>query len=141
MKAVVIYDTKFGNTEKVAMGIAEVLGADVIKASNVDLQKLQEYDLFAFGSPTHAWNMSSPMKSLFNKLQGTSFKGKKAVAFDTKIDNRFAGSAAKKIQGKLKKLDFEILMKPISFFVAGREGPLAEDEMEKVKAFSALKSS
>ena len=139
MKAIVIYDTKFGNTEQVAKGIAKVLMAEVIKVSEVNPAQLKAYDIFAFGSPTHAWNMSSGMKAVFKKLKEESFKGKKAAAFDTKYNSRFAGSAAKKIQGKLKKLDFDIAMKPVSFFVIGREGPLADGEMEKVKAFSTLK--
>ncbi len=138
MKAVVIYDTKFGNTEKVAKGIAEILGADVIRVSDVEVSKLKEYDLFAFGSPTHAWNMSSGMKGVFNKLKGNVFEGKRAVAFDTKYNSRMAGSAAKKIQSKLQKLGFSIVMEPVSFFVTGNEGPLAEGELEKVKAFSTL---
>ena len=138
MKAIVVYDTKFGNTEQVAKGIAKVLSADLIKATEIDPAKLKAYDTFVFGSPTHAWNMSSGMKKVFNKLKDHSFEGKKAAAFDTKFKSRFAGSAAKKIQSKLKKLDFTIAMEPISFIVVGNEGPLADDEMDKVKTFSVL---
>ena len=141
MKAIVVYDTKFGNTEQVAKGIARVLNADVVRVTDVDITKLKEYDIFAFGSPTHTWNISSGMKKLFNKLKGESFKGKKAATFDTKYKSRFAGSAAKKIQSKLKKLDFEIIMDPMNFIVIGNEGPLAEGEMEKTTAFSTLISS
>lgn len=139
MKAIVVYDTKFGNTEQVAKGIAKVLNADVIKVTDVEVTKLKEYNVFVVGSPTHAWNMSAGMKQFFKKIEGQSFGEKKAAAFDTKMDSRFAGSAAKKIQSKLKKLSFNITMKPVSFFVTGREGPLADGELEKVKEFSALK--
>jgi flavodoxin len=141
MKAVVVYDTKFGNTEQVAKGIAQVLSGNAIRVTDVDPLKLKVYDVFAFGSPTHAWNMSSGMKAFFKKLKGESFAGKKAATFDTKYKSRFAGSAAKKIQSKLKKLDFNIIMDPVSFIVTGSEGPLAEGELEKTKAFSALISS
>jgi flavodoxin len=141
MKAVVVYDTKFGNTEQVAKGIAKVLNADLIKVADVDPTRLMEYDIFAFGSPTHAWNMSGGMKQAFNRLKGHSFEGKKAVAFDTKIEHRFAGNAATKIQSRLKKLGFTIAMKPVHFFVTDREGPLGDGEMDKVKAFEALKST
>lgn len=141
MKAVVVYDTKFGNTEQVAKGIAKVLNGDIIIVTNVDFTKLKDYDIFAFGCPTHAWNMSKGMKQALNSLKGHSFKGKRAAAFDTKYKSRFAGSAAKKIQSKLKKLDFEIAMDPVSFIVTGSEGPLAEGEMEKTKVFSTLISS
>ena len=139
MKAIVVYDTKFGNTEQVAKGIAKVLNADVIRVSDVKASKLKEYDIFAFGCPIHAWRMSSGMKKVLKKLEGKSFAGKKAATFDTKIDSRFAGNAAKKIQKKLKKLDFDIAMKPVHFILTGREGPLAEGEMNKVQAFAALK--
>lgn len=138
MNAIVIFDTKFGNTEKVAKGIAEVLNTKAVKASEIELSSLEEYDLVVVGSPTHAWNMSKDMKKFFNQLKGKSFQGKRAATFDTKYKSRFAGSAAKKIQSKLKKLDFEIALEPISFIVTGNEGPLAEGEMEKTKAFSAL---
>ncbi len=139
MKAVVIYDSQFGNTEKVAKAIAKVLDGEAIKVSDVDVSKLEDYDVFAVGSPTHAWNMSSGMKGFFKQLKGKLFKEKKAAAFDTKFDSRFAGSAAKKIQSKLKKHGFDIVMEPVSFFVTGREGPLADGEIEKVKVFSTLK--
>ncbi|MFW9934564.1 MAG: flavodoxin family protein [Candidatus Thorarchaeota archaeon] len=139
MKAVVVYDTKFGNTKQVAEGIAKVLNADIINVSAIDPSKLREYDVFAFGCPVHAWNMSSGMKKALKILEGESFVGKKVGTFDTRIASRFAGNAAKKIQNKLKKLGFEIAMKPVHFIVTGREGPLAEGEMEKVEAFAALK--
>ncbi len=139
MKTVLIFDTKFGNTEKVAMGIAKILNADVFKVSDIDFSKLQDYNVFVVGSPTHAWNMSKGMKDFFKKLKGKSFQGKRAATFDTKYKSRFAGSAAKKIQSKLKKLDFEIAMEPVSFIVTGNEGPLAEGEMDKVSEFTILK--
>ena len=141
MKAIVVYDSKFGNTEKVAKGISKVLSADIFHVTEVDVSKLKVYDVFVIGSPTHAWNMSSSMKTFFKKLEGESFKGKKAATFDTKYKSRFAGSAAKKIQSKLKNLDFEIVLNPVSFIVTGSEGPLAEGEMDKTKAFAVLISS
>ncbi|MFX1319992.1 MAG: flavodoxin family protein, partial [Promethearchaeota archaeon] len=61
MKAVVVYDTQFGNTEQVAKGIAKALNADIIKVTNLEAPKLKAYDRFAFGCPVHAWNMSSGM--------------------------------------------------------------------------------
>jgi flavodoxin len=141
MKAIVVYDTKFGNTKQVAEGIAEVLNAEIINVSAIDPSQIKEYDVFAFGCPVHAWNMSSGMKTALKRLEGESFVGKKAATFDTRIASRFAGNAASKIQKKLKKLDFKIAMKPVHFIVTGREGPLADGEMEKVQAFIDLKQA
>ena len=89
-----------------------------------------------FGCPTQIWNMSGGMKDLFKRMEGESFKGKTAAAFDTKFNGRLAGSAAKKIEGKLKKLGFTLAMNGISFFVTGQQGPLAEGELDKIKAFT-----
>lgn len=141
MKAIVVYDTQFGNTEQVAKGIAKVLNADIIKVTDLEASKLKAYDRFAFGCPVHAWNMSSGMKLALQKLEGESFAGKQAATFDTRIDSRFAGDAAGKIGKKLKKLGFKVIMKPVHFIVTGREGPLAEGEMDKVQIFAALKST
>ncbi|MHA1840034.1 MAG: flavodoxin family protein [Candidatus Ranarchaeia archaeon] len=138
MTAIVIYDTKFGTTQKVAEAIAQILNADLLKASDVDVKKLNDYDAMVFGCPTQIWNISGGMRDLFKRMQGKSFTGKTAVAFDTKINSRFAGSAAKKIEGKLRKLGFTLAMSAVSFFVTGQEGPLADGELDKTQAFATL---
>lgn len=135
MKSVVVYDTRFGNTEKVAKGIAKALMADISKAPEATVSELKGYDTLVFGSPTHAWNMSDGMKDLFNRMKGESFRGKKAAAFDTKFNRRFAGSAAKKMEGRLRKLGFDIAVEPMSFFVKGMEGPLEDGELQKCEKF------
>jgi len=138
MKAVVVYDTVYGNTEQVAQGIAKHLSAKAIKVTAVDAAELKAEDIVVFGCPTHAWNMSTEMKKLFQRLEGESFLGKKAATFDTKMKSRLAGSAAGKMVGKLKDLGFEVVLAPVSFFVSGKEGPLVEGELEKTKVFSNM---
>ena len=138
MKAVIIYDTQFGNTKRVAEAIARILNANLFAVSEVQFDQLQDYELFIFGSPIHAWNMSAGMKELMKNLRGTSFAGKKAVAFDTKINSRFAGSATQKIEKQLRNLGFTLAMPGVSFLVQGREGPLVEGEMAKTDAFKTL---
>jgi flavodoxin I len=135
MKSVVVYDTRFGNTEEVAKGIAKALMADIIKASEVTISELKSYDTLVFGSPTHGGNMSDGMKDLFSRMKGESFKGKKAAAFDTKYNRSFTGSAAKKMEGKLKKLGFDIAVKPMNFFVRDQEGPLEDGELQNCEKF------
>jgi flavodoxin len=51
MKTLIIYEsTHRGNTEKVAKKIAEVLGAELKKSSEVEAKNLVGYDLIGFGS-------------------------------------------------------------------------------------------
>ena len=66
-KVMVVYDSKFGNTEKIALALAEGmkssgLDVDCARIDNVDPIKLAEYDILAIGAPTQAFGISGPMK-------------------------------------------------------------------------------
>ena len=80
MKALVVYDTKFGNTEKVAKAIAEGLSAgcevDCKKVSDIDPSELRAADLVLVGSPTHAWNMSSNTKIFSSDWAKSDLRGR-----------------------------------------------------------------
>ncbi|MGQ9506643.1 MAG: flavodoxin family protein [Candidatus Bathycorpusculaceae bacterium] len=135
-RAIVIYDTKFGNTEKIARALARGLEkgrvkVECVKADEADVNRLIEYDFLAFGSPTHAFSISKPMKTFLEKLKGVDFKGKKAFAFDTKYKSWLAGSAGKGIEKRLKGFGMNIVKPHTSAIVKGAEGPLAEG-MEEI---------
>jgi flavorubredoxin len=139
-KASVVYDTMFGNTEKVAKALAaglESVGTevDVVKVDSVKLDDLSKVDLLCVGSPVHGWNVSKPMKEFLERLKGVQgLSGKKAFAFDTKMGrSRLAGSAGGKIESKLKDLGFTIAKTNESAIVKGREGPLEEGAEETFK--------
>jgi flavorubredoxin len=137
-KAIVIYDTEFGNTEKVAKALAsgmqeQRVQVDTINAQKVEINKLKEYDLLAIGGPTHKLGISEPMKAFLGKLKSAEVKGKKAFAFDTRVKIRVAGSAAKKIEKELKKLGMSIVRSHSSAIVVGREGPLEEGTEERFR--------
>jgi len=131
-KTVVIYDSKFGNTEKIAMALSEGmkregLEVDCVRIDNVALDKLGEYEIIAVGAPTQAFGISKPMKEFLKKLESVNLRDKKAFAFDTKMKSRFAGSAAKGIEKQLKKFNMTIIKPYASAIVKGVEGPLEED--------------
>ena len=130
-RAIIVYDTKFGNTEKIAKALAEGMkkegvNVDCLKIDQVDVSKLGEYDMLAIGGPTHGFGLSEPMKDFLQKLENVNLSGKKAVAFDTKLKSRFAGSAGKRIEKKLEKLGMSIVKSHVSAVVNGREGPIEE---------------
>lgn len=135
-KALVIYDSKFGNTEKIAVALSEGmrkegLAVDCLKVGNVDPKRLGEYDILAIGAPTQILGISKPMKDLLERLEGANLQNKKAFAFDTRLRSRFGGSAAKGIEKKLKKLGMTIMREHASAIVGGTEGPLEEDAEKK----------
>ncbi|MEM3696620.1 MAG: flavodoxin domain-containing protein [Candidatus Bathyarchaeia archaeon] len=130
-RAIIIYDTKFGNTEKVAKALA--LGmekggikVDCVKVNEIDVNRLVDYDFLAFGAPTHAFGISKPMEVFLEKLKSVNLKGKKAFAFDTKFKSLLAGSAAKGIEKKLKGFGMNIVEPHTSAIVKGSKGPLTE---------------
>jgi len=141
-KAIVIYDTQFGNTEKVARALAsgieeQGVQADCVKVDAVDVDKLTEYDLLALGGPTVAFGVSKPVKDFLEKIEGIGLSGKKAFAFDTKVRFIFSGSAAKGIEARLKALGMSIVRSRSSAIVKGSEGPLEEGAEEMFKQIGA----
>ncbi len=130
-----IYDTKFGNTQKIAKVLADGIEAagietDCRRVGDVDMSKLTEYDLLLIGGPTHVFGLSKPMKDFLQRLERIDIRGKKGFAFDTKLKSRFAGSAAKGIEKMLEKRGVSIVKAHASAIVKGGEGPL-EDCMEE----------
>jgi flavorubredoxin len=104
----------FGNTEKIARALARGLiengvETECLNLNAVDPEKLWDYRLVAIGAPTMMFTASNPSKEFLARLEGKSFKGRYGFAFDTRLDSRLSGSAAKYIENKLREVDFEIL--------------------------------
>jgi len=141
-KAIVIYDTQFGNTEKVARSLAsgikeQGVQADCVNVGAADVDELGRYDLLVVGGPTIAFGVSKPVKDFLGKLEGIELRGKMAFAFDTKSRFIFSGSAAKGIEGKLKALGMSIAKPYSSAIVKGTKGPLEEGTEETFKRIGA----
>ena len=144
VKALVVYYSMYGNTEKVAMALAVGLesgGVDVsvVKVDAVKFDELGGVDLLCVGSPVHGWSPSKPVKEFLERLKSAEgLTGKKAFAFDTKMyRSRLAGSAGGKIEGKLKSMGLTIAKPSESAIVKGDKGPLEEMAEESFKHIGA----
>ena len=135
MKGLVVYDSRFGNTEKVAHAVAAALGPrESVRAEKVDAvaaDDLKDLDVVVVGSPVHAWHPTKEMRVFLDGLQPNALSGVRAAAFDTRFRGRLAGSAAGNIEKKLRKQNCTIVAPSTSFLVLGGEGPLAEGELER----------
>ena len=89
INVLIVYDSRTGNTEKMAFAVAE--GASEIKGANVTVKKadetklkdLLEVDAIIVGSPTYYGQMSSKVKALFDRsveIHG-KLEGKVGAAF------------------------------------------------------------
>jgi flavodoxin len=86
VKALVIYYSMYGNTEKVAKALASGLesgGVDVavVSVDAVSFDDFGEVDLLCVGSPVHAWGVSKPVKEFLERLKNVKgLTGKKAFS-------------------------------------------------------------
>lgn len=142
MKALVVYDTKFGNTERLARVIAETLSVDepvsVLPAMAASPVDLEDVELLVVGGPTQAHGLSEGLKSFFDRLLAPEIRGLPAATFDTRLTwpRLLSGSAAAAAHKRLTKLDAQLLMPPESFLVQGSEGPLVEGEIERARVWA-----
>ncbi len=121
-KAAVIYDSRYGNTEKIAMSLETGLKKANIETKsanikNTDVASLKQYDLLCIGAPTEMFTTSKSMKEFLNTLSKVDLSGKLGFAFDTKFSSSLSGSAAKFIENKLRDYTISILVPRASAIV------------------------
>jgi flavodoxin I len=147
MKVLVIYDSVFGNTEKIAQAVSNALSVQcdvkLRRVSDVTPDDLTNLDLLIVGSPTRGFSPTPATKELITHLPKHSMQGVKVAAFDTRIAiedvdsailtsfvNVF-GYAAKPIADRLRRRGGTLVMPCEGFFVEGKEGPLKSGELER----------
>jgi len=137
MKALVIYDSTYGNTEKVAQAIGEAIAAEVRRVSQVNPADLKAFDLVIIGSPTMGGRPTEAIQGLL-KAMGAAVRGINVAAFDTRLTSKWVrifSYAAPRIADSLKGMGATLLGSPEGFFVLGKEGPLKEGELERAAAW------
>ena len=138
MKTLVLFDSVYGNTKKIAETVAKELGKDVktVSISDFKSKDLTGIKLLVVGSPILAFRPSEKTGKFLAGLSTGQLKGVKAAAFDTRVRIFFHGDAAGKIANGLKQAGAEIVVEPYGFIVEGREGPLANDAVAKAKEWA-----
>lgn len=146
MKALVLYDSVFGNTEEIARAVGRGLGAgvSVVSVKNATQDDLRGVDLLVVGSPTRSFSATPEMLAFLHELPEDGLKAVKAAAFDTRIDVKTipflfrgivdkGGYAAPLIAKLLEQKGAVLLVPPQAFFVKDREGPLRTGEVDNAE--------
>ena len=152
MKALVVYDSVYGNTEKIAQAIGEALAARAevrtLRVGEAKPEHLADLGLLVVGAPTHGGMASPAMKAWLKALAPHSLAGVKVTAFDTRVavedvNSRIAaifiklfGYAAKRIAASLTKVGGTLVIPAEGFFVKDTQGPLKEGELERAAAWA-----
>ena len=159
MKAMVVYESMFGNTEQVAQAITAGLLAhgdvDLVEVTKAPPEITEPVDLIVVGGPTHAFSMTRSFTREDAFKQGASH-GSKAVGvrewlgqlrrgqhselvatFDTRVEKvrHLPGSAAKGAAKVAHRLGFKAAAKPESFYVQDVTGPLLAGELDRAQAW------
>ncbi|MFA6099055.1 MAG: flavodoxin family protein [Patescibacteria group bacterium] len=145
MKSLIIYDSQFGNTEKIARAIGQALGSDakIMRISEAAEEDLKNIELVIAGSPTQGGRPTPAFKKFFSEIPASALKNIRAAAFDTGIPAQgqkvflrfvinFFGYASKRLAAALEAKGANVIGAE-TFFVQGREGPLQEGEIERAE--------
>ncbi|WP_214321714.1 flavodoxin family protein [Nonomuraea sediminis] len=155
MRALVIYESMFGNTRRVAEAVAEGLSshlqAEAVEVGQAPAAVDGDAGLLVVGGPTHAFSMTRPSTRASAAQQATqplvspgigirewlesAYVGPvQAVAFDTRV-RHMPGSAARAAAKQLHRLGAAIAGPTQSFYVTGTTGPLIDGELERARSW------
>jgi hypothetical protein len=164
MKALVVYESMFGNTAEIGEAIGGSLRAHGMEVTSgaiaeVEPSRLAEIDLLVVGAPTHAHGMSraGTRKAAVNDKRYPASRpsdpgpgmrdwldtvpsggGRLAAAFDTRFDKPawLTGSAAKGIAHRLGACGYRLAAPQESFFVTN-ENRLEPGQIERATSWGA----
>ena len=140
VKALIIYDSMYGNTEKITQAMRDALpGATVMRPAEARTAQLSGVDLLIVGSPTLGGRPSEATKAFLDAMPASCLTGVKVAAFDTRLTKKWVklfGWASDKILARLLACGGTEASAAQGFFVEGTKGPLAEKETEKAAAWA-----
>jgi flavodoxin len=139
MNALVLFDSEYGNTERLARAIARALPPTISvrleRSGQVSKLDSQGVDLVIVGGPTQRHKASASLKAVLESAPRGSLKGVKAAAFDTRyrMATWLSGSAAKRIAHRLRKLGAKLIVPAESFFMQRDLPPEAQKRRHELE--------
>ncbi|HEX6353344.1 flavodoxin family protein [Actinophytocola sp.] len=157
--ALVVFESMFGNTKKIAEAIADGLRtgmtAELAEVGSAPVTLGPDVDLLVVGGPTHAFSMSRQSTRADASRQGADDRAATGIglrewldrvaadsarppvaAFDTKVSRpRLPGSAARAARNRLRHAGFRPVAPAENFYVHGTPGPLVDGEPDRARAW------
>lgn len=155
MKALILYDSVYGNTEAIAQAIYQALPSQanvrIAKVGDARPELFDGLNLLIVGSPTQRFRVTEAASHWLLSLSPGSLKGVQVTAFDTRLSMveinktpvlaffvRLLGErsyGARYIANQLRNKGAEIVLPPEGFFVTGMKGPLVAGELERAQGW------
>ena len=142
MQTLVVYDSQYGNTERLARAIADTAQmAGLVRLVHVDPTTpitIEGTGLLIVGSPTQGWRPTPAIRSFLATLGTEKLPDLSVACFDTRFPKPrwLTGSAARVMARTVRALGAAQAAPPESFFVSGREGPLVEGELDRAAVWA-----
>lgn len=144
MNALVLYDSRYGNTERIAEAIAlavqEAMPTRLASVDEIDdcEEALHDVDLLVIGGPTHRHGISDPLKVKLACLGERALDGMKVAAFDTRTHGArvLTGSASVRLGRLLRRHGAWLVVPPASFIVDAATGPLHRGEADHAREWA-----
>ena len=140
MKVLIVYDSVYGNTAKIAKALAVSIPGEarVLRATEVGPSDLDGADLLVVGSPTHDGRPTPAVMDFIGGIPDSGTGKLSAAAFDTRQSSVLGGifgRAAGEIAASLRIKGIRVVASE-GFLVEGREGPLRQGEQERAMAWA-----
>jgi hypothetical protein len=158
MKAVVVYESLWGNTAAIAHAIAEGIGpeARALTTDAASADTVGEADLVVAGAPVLGFSLASEgiresvarseanapsppdlsHPSLRSWLDALPHGHGRSAAFETRIWWSPRGATGD-IEGRLSRAGYQPIAKAQKFVVADKYGPLREGELDRARRWGA----
>ncbi len=140
--AIIIYDTKYGNTRRVADAIKEGIedSKDIecvlTSIEGTHTSTLLRYDVILFGCPNHNQAPSLTMTRHIERIAKVGLSGKSGAVFDTYMGHN-KGVAVKKLEALIREIlpGLRLLVDGFSARVMTRTGPVTEEDLLNAREF------
>jgi flavodoxin len=141
-KAMVVFESKYGNTkfvaEEIARGMKKVPGIEVIlsEVERADVNQLAAFDAVLVGGPNHMGKPVSNIKKFIEGLGRAKLEGKLVAVFDTYMGASFEKATKKMEEQMVQEAPGMKLISPsLSIRVEGTKGPIADSDIPKAEEF------
>ncbi|MFB0558508.1 MAG: flavodoxin family protein [Candidatus Bathyarchaeia archaeon] len=143
VKIFIVYDTRYGNTKRVAETIVEGINeigrveAVLKEPDQIEPEEVLDYDLILIGSPNHYGGPTRGIREFIDGLEEIGLEGKVGAVFDTYLGAGFFEKAAKRMEKRIneKAPGLKLIVPGLSVRVEKSRGPIAEGELPKCRDF------
>ena len=142
MNVVILCDSKFGNTRRLAESMSAALHPDhhvELRGADDGLGRMTGIDVLLVGGPTHAHGASTALKHALAAIPADALKGARVAAFDTRfrMPRVLTGSAAADTSKLLRRSGYDVIAPAESFFVTREDPPaLVPGEIDRARSWA-----